>query len=75
MKEALRKSKANGEPFKEALRGRTVEALACGPLETVGEFFTIPTTTLDASVHPDATNEYLLADDTVARSVAHDTSS
>lgn len=45
MKDALKKSDVKDKSFEELLRARALEALASGPLETVGECFT-PLTTI-----------------------------
>lgn len=53
MKEIVKKSKVEGDPLEKALRARVVRASYSRPLltigETFGEFFTFPTTVVDAS--------------------------
>ncbi|PHT36021.1 hypothetical protein CQW23_23721 [Capsicum baccatum] len=63
----------DGEPLEEALRARAVGATTSELPETIKEFFTPATTFVEASVQPDATVDTLLADDTAAQSVTHDT--
>lgn len=63
LKEALRKSKVDNELQKKALRARAMGACTSGPPKTFGEFFTPPTTAVEASVQPDSTIDTLPADD------------
>lgn len=49
IKKALKKSKVEGEPLEELLRARALGDSTSGPPVTIVEFFTSPTTTIDAS--------------------------
>lgn len=48
-------------------------ASASGPLGTIGDFFTPPTTAVDASSQPDSTDKISPPDVAVANSVVCDT--
>lgn len=74
LKEALRKSKMDDKQLEKALRVRDVGDSASGTPKSIGELFSIPTTSMDESVQPDITNDTLPTDDAIAQSVAHDTS-
>lgn len=74
MKEAVRRSKEDGKPIKEALWSRVVGASTSGPFEYVGEIFTPPTTIMDTSAEPDATIDGCPTNDKEVQSAVHDKS-
>lgn len=62
--------------LEEVLRERALGALASKSLmtvgETIGEFFTPPTTVVDISTQPDTIDVITPADDAVEESMLHD---
>lgn len=66
MKEALRKSKADGEMIEEALKAWVVEANCSRPPKTIVELITLPTIIMDASVEPDVTVDIMHTNDAAA---------
>lgn len=80
MKETLKNSKEGDKPIEEALWVKAVGAFVRGPSieldtsKTIGEYFTPPTTTVNASLKPGAIVDVPIADDVIIHSTSYEIS-